>query len=140
MKKVIKGRVYDTDKAKLIGEISFGSYGDATYEAEELYVNKAGAYFLYGHGGALSKFGKAIAVGSISGSSLIKPLTLEEAKEWTEENLDGDTYEETFGEIEETEERSPLKINLSSSCIRKLELLRSETGKSISQLIEEKFM
>lgn len=94
MKKVINGRVYNTDTAKLIGEITFGRYGDATYEEEGLYVNKAGAYFLYGHGGALSKFGKEIGIGSLSGSSIIKPLTLEEAKAWAEEHLDGDTYEE----------------------------------------------
>lgn len=31
----------------------------------------------------------------------IIPLSIEEAKEWAEENLSGDEYEYIFGEVEE---------------------------------------
>ena len=57
MKKIIDGKVYNTDTAKKIGEWSYGRYGDINYVEETLYQTKKGAFFIYYEGGANTSYG-----------------------------------------------------------------------------------
>jgi hypothetical protein len=86
MKKVVNGKLYDTEKAELVASWSFGNPGDFEYVNEELYVTKKGVWFLYGEGGAKSCYSKQIGSNTFSGSERIFPLTPEEAKQWMEEH------------------------------------------------------
>ena len=101
MKKVINGKIYDTDKATHVGEYSNGKgMGDFKRLEESLYQKLTGEFFLYGSGGAMTKY--SVAVGNaFSGGSKIVPLTLELGMDWVERYLDTDTYIELFGEPEE---------------------------------------
>lgn len=103
MKKVIKGKLYDTDKAKLIGRYEYSARGwDLYYFEEKLYQKRTGEFFLYGEGGAGSKYCEpADGVGWWKGSKDIIPLNYKSAREWAEEHLDADTYVAIFGVIEE---------------------------------------
>ncbi len=101
MKKIINGKRYDTDTAKLIGEDSYSNPGDLNYWHEELYQKKTGEYFLYGEGGAMSSYSRQTGQNEWSGGEEIKPLTLKEAQAWGEKRLSGNEYEETFGKVEE---------------------------------------
>lgn len=101
MKRIINGRLYDTDTAKEIGCYSNG-YGaeDFNYLYEALYRKKTGEFFLYGSGGAMTRY--CVGHGNCwSGGEDIEPYTEEEAKAWAEEHLDADTYMEVFGTVEE---------------------------------------
>ena len=143
MKKIINRKVYDTDTAKFLGENSHGKYGDLDYYEEALYLKKTGEYFLYGTGNANTKYSEPCGDGNWSGSSRIQLMSLDSAKDWAEENLTVDEYEEAFGGIEEDgETKVPLTISISKKCKDTLVKLREESGgtKSISQLIEEKFV
>lgn len=101
MKKIINGKKYDTETAGLICSRDFslevGSFG---YYSETLYKKKTGEFFLYGEGGALTKYAEITANGMKGGERII-PLTEEQAKAWAEENLSVDDYEKIFGEVEE---------------------------------------
>lgn len=102
MKKIIKGRKYDTATAKEIACDSYnGSCSDFHWWEETLYKKRTGEFFLYGQGGAMSKYAESCRQNSWGGGSGIIPLTLDEAKKWAEDHVDGDTYEEIFGEVEE---------------------------------------
>jgi hypothetical protein len=101
MKKVINGKRYDTDTAKLVGETSYSNRGDFYFWSEELYRKKTGEFFLYGEGGPASKYSQQIAQNEWAGGEQIIPLTLAEAREWAEKYLDADEYEKVFGRIEE---------------------------------------
>lgn len=98
MKRIIKGKKYNTETAKLID-----FYGDGegfTRWKEYLYRKKTGEFFLHGMGGPLTWY--AEHRGSESwGSELIIPLSLEEARKWMEKYSEVDLYEEVFGEVEE---------------------------------------
>ena len=61
MKKVINGKRYDTDTATLMGSDSFSNSRDFRHWIEELYRKNNGEYFLYGKGGAMTKYAKAVA-------------------------------------------------------------------------------
>ena len=101
MKKIINGKKYDTETAKLIGADSYGgSKSDFNYWEEALYKKVTGEFFLYGEGGAKSKYG--IPIGDMWGyGEKIIPLTLSEAKAWAEEHMSVDNYESVFGIVEE---------------------------------------
>ena len=76
MKKIIAKKTYNTDTAALIGHITFGEFGDAAGYEEMLYQTKKGDFFIYGLGGAESKYPE----------ETIKALTEAEAKAWQKEN------------------------------------------------------
>ena len=101
MKKIINGRRYDTDTAKILGSAGYSHPGDFNYWRETLYVKKTGEFFLHGFGGPLSKYARSIALNEWTGGEEIIPLSLEEAQKWTEENLEAEEYEEIFGACEE---------------------------------------
>ena len=93
--------MYDTETAYKIQEWNNGMYGNDFRICEEtLYKKKTEEYFIYGSGGALSKYSIAYGNGS-TGSSDIIPLTEDEAKNWMETKGDPDAYLEEFGEVPE---------------------------------------
>lgn len=101
MKKIIEGKLYNTETAEKIGGIYHGNYGDLNYWDNELYVTKKGAYFMTWEGGANSQYAEHIAHDKITGGEGMAVMTEDEAKNWAMENLDAEEYIEAFGEVEE---------------------------------------
>lgn len=102
MKKVINGKMYNTETAKAVGYYDNNlPRNDLGYCEETLYKKKTGEFFLYGIGGPASKYSKPVIDLNWSGSESIIPLSNEEAKKWAETNLDTNKYEKIFGEVEE---------------------------------------
>lgn len=101
MKKVVNGKMYDTDTAELI-DVWDNKYNsnDFHYVEEKLYKTKKGAYFLYGEGGPLSSYAEKCGNGSC-GSSDIRPMTKEEAIEWAEKRELTDLFETEFADVVE---------------------------------------
>ena len=103
MKKVINGRMYNTETAKFIADAFPTTVGDTTdfcYCYERLFKKRTGEYFIAGEGGPSSRWGESWDNGWVGGSG-IKPLEEKEAKAWLEKNGDTDSYIEEFGEPEE---------------------------------------
>lgn len=69
MEKLIKGRKYNTDTAKLIGVVG---------EKQELYIKRTGEFFLY------------------FVDKKIVPLSFDKAQKLVEEKLDKDVYNQLF--------------------------------------------
>jgi hypothetical protein len=101
MKKIVNGKRYDTDTAKLLGSAGYSHPGDFSFWQETLYQKKTGEFFLHGVGGAMSRYARQTGQNEWSGGEKIIPLTREEARKWIEKNLDVEEYEEIFGEVEE---------------------------------------
>lgn len=101
MKKIINNKLYDTETARKIDYYQYSNASDWFYVYEALYKKRTGEYFLYGEGGAMSKYSVSCGNRQYSGSSEIIPLSKEEAKEWAVENMDADDFMEEFGEVEE---------------------------------------
>lgn len=100
MKKIINGRLYNTDTAKLIGSWSNGlSSSDFHYCTEDIYQKQNGEYFLHGSGGAMSIYGTSHC-GGMCWSEDIIPMTEKEVKLWAEVHLTADEYMELY-EVEE---------------------------------------
>lgn len=56
MNKVICKVTYDTEVDTLVKKVTFGYYGDPAGYEEILFVTAKGNYYLYGNGGAESKY------------------------------------------------------------------------------------
>ena len=81
MKKVINGRMYNTDTAKLVASYANGGgWGDFHHFEEGLYQKKTGEFFLHGEGGAKTAYSRQIDCNCWTGGAKIIPLTEKEAK------------------------------------------------------------
>ena len=85
MKKVIAGRVYNTETAIEICEIPCNSSGvtDFRWHETSLYRTKNGNYFLAGEGNAMSMWSEPCGDMTGSGSG-IRPITKSEARDYAE--------------------------------------------------------
>jgi len=103
MKRVIDGKIYNTETAELLHEWSNGCFGrDFKSCAESLYKTKKGAYFIAGSGGPMSKYAVSCGNNSTSGSEQIEVLAEAEAIRWLEEHDGSEVLTEKFADkIEE---------------------------------------
>ena len=90
MKKVINGKVYNTDTAMRLAYMDNGqNYGDFRYYEAEIYRTKKGALFLYESGGAYSTMSVPVGNNGSGGSSDIRTITTTEAvdlvNEWSQD-------------------------------------------------------
>ena len=137
MKKVIRGRVYDTETAEQLGSVTGGAEftNDFNYWAETLYRKKTGEFFLHCEGGALSRYAEHI--GSNSGwGEKIKTLSYSEAEEWAEKNLEGDEYIRIFGDPEDNWNKKTIAVSITQGAADILRRAAQQSGKSASETIE----
>lgn len=136
MKKVINGKVYDTDTAREVGCFDSGA-GDRLFGwSETLYVKRTGEYFLFGEGGPGSKYSVRTGVNNTTGSAKIFPLSYDEARKWAEDNLDGDEYIAEFGEIPEGDANAKLTLYLPASTIERAKRKVAQDGTTLSAYVE----
>ena len=101
MKAIINKKLYDTETASLVARYNNGyALGDFNYIREELYRKKNGEYFIYGQGGAWTKYSESDG-DWMSGGSRIIPLTLEKAEKWAEMHMSADDYLKFFKIVED---------------------------------------
>ena len=137
MKKIINNKAYDTDTAKELGSWSnMADYGNFSQFSETLYRKKTGEFFLYGEGGPMTKYAVAEGQNSWRGGSRIMPLSFQEARAWAEEHLDGDEYEQIFGEVSEDDSRVQVCYSLSAQAAETVKRRAAELGISASSYIE----
>ena len=102
MRKIIKGRMYDTDTATRIGTREHGlGPCDIDWVSERLYKKKTGEFFLAGEGGPRTRYAVDRDGDLVCGGEDIIPLDMADAKEWAESYLTADEYILAFGEPDE---------------------------------------
>lgn len=122
MKKIIRGRKYDTETARKVGcKTEQAQYGDVDYA---LYRKRTGEYFVH------AEFSYMLDDGN---PDYIKPLSADEADEWAQEHLNADAYEAEFGEIVDDDETISASINLPRKTYDKLRRLAVEAGEPMSK-------
>lgn len=119
MKKIISGKVYNTETAKQIGYDNDNPTGN--WE-ETLYKKKTGEFFVQ-HWDAWN-------------GGCINPISFKDAQKWLEEHGSAKQYEEVFGEPDEDAEDVLLGIRVSASAAAKLKRMAAETGMSQNRIVE----
>ena len=136
MNKIINGKRYSTDSAKVMAADEFGSVTDFGHWEETLYRKNTGEYFLHGEGGPASKYAESVGQNQWRGGEKIIPLSIEAAQKWAEEHLDGEEYEKIFGAVEESATKKTISLSLSESAIEKIKRGAAEAGMSMSEYVE----
>ena len=138
MKKIINGKVYNTETAKYLAIYkSYGSWRDFNHIEETLYQKKTGEFFLHGEGGPATKYAETVGQNEWGYGERIMPMTYMEAQKWAETHLEADEYEKIFGEItEETDEKQIVSISINSSKWEAAKREAAKKGISISEYIE----
>ena len=138
MKRIINGKLYDTETAKQVGSWSNNlSYRDFSEMSEYLYRKRTGEFFLHGSGGPMTKYAQSTGQNSWTGGEMIIPLTIQAAREWAEEKLSADEYAEIFGMPDEGDgEKTALCVQLPAALAAKIRTNAAEAGKNLSAYIE----
>ena len=99
MRRVIEGRIYDTETADCLHSYEAPHYcSDFHWFKEALYRTRKGAYFVSGEGNALSRWAEPCADGRGPGEG-IRPLSPDEALAWMEDHgADADDIAEAFSD------------------------------------------
>lgn len=101
MKRIINGKIYNTETAERIGSYSRSNPSDFSYIDESLYRTKKGRFFIAGEGGAMTRYAESGSDGTWWGASGICVLDDGEALDWCESRgIDPDIVEQYFA-IEE---------------------------------------
>ena len=102
MKKIINGKMYNTETAKILAEdCASCAANDFNYWWEGLYKKRTGEYFIQGEGGPMSKYAQSMGNDSWGWGYGIKPITTDHAKSWCEKHCSADEYETIFGIVAE---------------------------------------
>ena len=139
MKKIIRGKLYDTSTAKEIAEYRDLCGGDKAVN-EQLYRKRSGEYFLNGSGGAASKYATLGASGWVGGSAIV-PLSYEQARRWAEEHLSADEYAALFGEPSQDDgTKQAVSYSLSAAAVQRAKREASKRGISVSEYVDKLIM
>ena len=134
MKKIIKGKLYDTDKARYMGGDSGGE--GLSYWSEELYQKRTGEFFLYGQGGAMTHYAVATGDNNWKGGAEIIPLSYDKAREWAEAHLSAEAYSEIFGMPGEDAGDAALNIQIDAGLMARLRARAAEDGTTLTACVE----
>ena len=136
MKKIINGKVYDTDKARLIAEAHHDNIRDfSTGEnlKQWFYQKKTGEFFVYA-------IGQAIVLQNIfqhdyKPDAGIYPLTYEQAQKWAERELTAEKWEEVFGDPEENGTQVNVNISMTAKESKILKQNSAKAGMTVSAYV-----
>lgn len=118
MNKVIRGKRYNTETAKLVGTWEANEPENSDFwEKEELYQKRSSEFFLIGQGGAQTQYARFSMAGESKPGIELRPIEPEEASDWAEEHLTADEYEALFGPVAEDGSRGRITLTLLNSTI-----------------------
>lgn len=143
MKRIIKGKRYDTFTARRVAEWENMPYAtDMDWYCEQLYKKRNGEYFLCGAGNARSKYARNLGDNQWGASEQLIPMSYESAKAWAEKHMDGDAYEAEFGEVSEGDEEESvvLSVRITPTAKAMLDRLAAKTGTSKGDLVSMAIM
>lgn len=137
MKKVINGKLYNTDTAADLAVYEANATDSLNYYSERLYRKRTGEYFIHGEGGVRTRYAAIDGDGWSRGGEAIFPLTAAEARAWAKERLPGDEFERIFGAVSEDGAVVKTSFDLSPDLAAKLQDVAAERGVSRRAVIEE---
>lgn len=136
MKKVIKGKLYDTEKAREVAHWSnISNVTDFHWFCETLYRKRTGEYFVHGEGNAMSPYAESCGQSQWMGGERITPLSYEAARTWMEEHADADEYEAEFGIPDEDGEHD-LHVIIGETAYQRIARAATTEGTTVRAIIE----
>ena len=140
MRKIIKGKMYDTDTAKAIGEHEESYPGEFDYVCEVLYRKRTGEYFIHGCGNAASRYAEPSGLGNWGPGERIMPISYSKARQWAEDCLTVDEYQAEFGEVAEDNSQVQLSCMVSAQAMALIRRKSQQDSTTIAAVVEQLVM
>ena len=137
MKRVINGKLYNTDTAVDLAVYEANATDSLNYYSERLYRKRTGEYFIHGEGGARTRYAASDGDGWSRGGEAIFPLSVDEARAWAEQHISEEDFERLFGAAHEDGDTVKTSFDLSPDLAAKLQDVAAERGVSRRAVIEE---
>lgn len=135
MRKIINGRLYDTETAKMVGSDGRDLSDRLRYTISRLYRKRTGEHFLHEEGGAATRYAHQDELGGWVGGDVITPLPYDRAREWAEGHLDADAYEAEFGPVSEGAGDVPMSLRLPAETARRLREAAARRECTLAELV-----
>lgn len=136
MKKIINNKLYDTATAKKLAEWDENGTDPLNYIAEALYRKKTGEFFVFGDGGANTKYARIGRLKDFEPGSAILPMSVEQAKEWALDRLPKNEYDDIFGDmIDDDGSTTVTSIRLPSALLETVRRRAQEKSETIAEFI-----
>lgn len=142
--RISAGHVYDAEKARVVGSYYKGEPFDIdasnippTSMFERLQRTKSGRYFVFGIGGADTRYA-ARADGTWTPGSKITPLSSEDANAWAKRHLTHSEWQAEFGEPA-PDELCNLSVKIPAIIYRKIRNEAAQRGISMGEVVAERF-
>lgn len=100
MKTILDGKLYDTETSEEFCTFCYSNTGDFNHVYEALHRSPNGKFFIEYSGGPMSRYKVRLGQNEVGGSSGIRLVTDEEAREFVQLNGTTDDYERAFGKPE----------------------------------------
>lgn len=138
MKRIINGKVYDTEKAQLIAEAHHDNIKDANGKSlkQWFYRKKTGEFFVQVDGAAIEL--QNIFQNSYKPNAGIYPLTYEQAQRWAERELTAEQWEEIFGDPEDDDTQVSVNLSMTAKKANMLKQNAAKAGMTVSAYIAMK--
>jgi hypothetical protein len=103
MRKIVDGKVYNTETALQVCDISPSGFsrGDFQYEDTYLYKSPKGTFFVSGIGGPMTRWAQSEGQSGRRGGSGLEVIDIDEARALCERHGTAAEFEAAFGEPEE---------------------------------------
>lgn len=142
MKKIISGKVYDTETAQQVGEPwSADGFGPSDFDwcEETLYRKRTGEYFLHGEGGARTKYAEPYGQSGWTGGERIMPMEYDQARNWAEGHLTADEYIAAFGDPGEGDDDGlgRLQVKVPTRTLAAIDKEVSASGRTRSDVVAD---
>lgn len=138
-RKLIKGIQYDIDSATEIAEISSPKDDQTDSFMERLYRKRSGEYFVYGVGGARTRYAKRDGASWTAGWDII-PQSYEDARKWAKSNLSWRRYQDLFGTVRESGETVVVTLHIDRSAKQLLAREASRSRRTMSGVAQNLIM
>lgn len=140
MRKIINNKSYDTETAEKLGDWNNGMpWNNWDVCSETLYRKRNGEFFLFGEGGANTRYAQRCPLGGWADGWEIMPMTYQAAQQWAEKRLAPEEYESIFGEILDDDSREIITFSLSAATVEKIKREAAKRGISKSAVIDKLF-
>lgn len=140
MKKIINGKLYNTDTARQVGTWSNSAdCNDLSWVEESLYQKKTGEFFLHGQGGPNTRYAQQLEASQWTSGETISLISYDSARQWADDHLTADQYQAVFGEVAEDDSRTTLLLSLPASTVKKIKQEAAQAGMTVSAYVESKF-
>lgn len=138
MRKVVNGRVYDTDTAKLVCEWDNGEMPSGLgYVYHGLHRKKTGEFFLHVCGGAATNWAKPTETGGTRRAEHVVLATYDEARALVEAHGTADEYEAVFGLCEDEPAVVITVRGVDAQAKALLDREASKTGRQLGEIVSE---